>query len=455
MNAHIKYASFGHLGELVGNPAADRIIAVATSLVFRDPSLTQLFWGVNAAHLDSGFQGHMYTRPNDTLVVQVPEVTEGVVEKVLVAVRLNTAIWRNLTGIKLLPATGQIILASYGRNFLRRSLPRNIVCYSGAMVDSAVARYLTTDDALLAAVLDERVVRKLANGHHSLDSFREQATTTGLMMDKNSAMKLLIAKGIHCADTFWVNDETGVEQILQKIPADGRYVFKPSGGAAGVGLYSNGGRGASRKMIRLHLEKLQSEQKLPSRFQIQEFIDGSPYGVTASLSGNGEYKIFEVHQQLVSRAGRFTGGRWSPVIQKEKSTLVHFLLSRLAEMTTPQLTGLLSLDFIGDKIIETNPRMTAAAPISHILQAKWQFENYLGTAFHIEQIDLNTNVPIDFTLVQSGRLRTLIEQIWKEFRTLILPQGINPFGSSRIVVINDDESGAAQRQFLATVISEK
>ena len=50
-----------HLGLIIGDKDQDRIIAVATSSVFDDASLTRIFWKIENTSMDSGFQGHLYS----------------------------------------------------------------------------------------------------------------------------------------------------------------------------------------------------------------------------------------------------------------------------------------------------------------------------------------------------------------------------------------------------------
>lgn len=451
MNENVSLDDLAHLGELIGDPYEDRLIAVSTSVVFKDRSLTQMFWGTDVLSLDSGFQGHMYTRPNDTLVVQVAGAGESIISRVKAALDVNCSIWRALTGIQLIPATGRIVLALPHPLQGVSGLPKNIICHVGGLLDAAVSEHRDRGGAFLASVLNESILKNIERCQSKFNYLLEQAHNTSWLMDKNSAIEMLHSKGVKCARTFIVNEESDLEQVLDSIPAAGRYVFKPAGGAAGVGLYTNDGRGASLQSIRTHLETLRNTGKLPRRFQIQEYVAGMPYGVTAYLSRNNSFRILEIHQQQINDAGRFIGGRWTADLQEQKIPFVRAVYKRLADMVHPYLSGLVCLDFIDDKVIEVNPRMTASAPIAHILRDYYRIAHYLEFDFRIEQIDINTNVPISFEFIYDGRLQGLIETFWKERRVLILPQGLNPFGGSRLLFINDDSHGAAQRAFLAEI----
>jgi hypothetical protein len=61
-----------HLVVLIGNRHSERIVALSTSDVFVNRSLIPSLWGISNEAIDSGFQAHLYTRPEDIFVVRVP-----------------------------------------------------------------------------------------------------------------------------------------------------------------------------------------------------------------------------------------------------------------------------------------------------------------------------------------------------------------------------------------------
>lgn len=444
-------ADVSHLGMLIGDPHSDRIIAVATSVVFTDRSLPQTFWGIDDTAIDSGFQGHMYTRLNDILVVRVPGTDGTIPQMVMTAISVNHDIWKFLTGIHLSSASSRIVLASDHPGRASACSPDNLTWHVGGLLDAAATRYRNTRETFLAFVLNNHVAGMLDLRHESGRALMAQARTTSLLMDKNEAMRVLQANKVDCAKTYPVNEDTDLESTLSSIPSAGCYVFKPAGGAAGIGVFSNNGCGAPLSLIGAHLDKLRREQKLPRRFQIQEFVPGNPYGITACFEKDGTFEIFETHQQSINEAGRFIGGRWTPALQAQQREFARTVCRQLGAIEQPSFLGLICLDIVDGRVIEVNPRLTASAPIAHILRRQDQIARRLGRGFRIEQIDLNTKLNIPYESIRSGTLRRLIEVIWKERGVLVLPQGLDPFGGSRVVFINDDCDGIAQQTFIARI----
>ena len=440
-----------HLGELIGDLDSDRIVAVATSAVFNDRSLTRNFWGIDDRTLDSGFQGHIYTRQNDILVVQVPGCDNVIPRMVMTAIGVNCEIWKSLTGIRILSSSGQIVLTSIDPCQPPDCLPENFTWYKGGLLDAAVTRYQNTGESFLAFVLSTHIANKLGLDYPDDGSLMDQARTRSLLMDKDTSMRILQRHGVDCARTYIFNEGSDIDVALNSIPSTGNYVFNPAGGAAGIGLFSSDNQGASHNQIRSHLNSLRRKHQLPTRFQIQEFIAGPPHGVTTSFKKDGSFEILEIHQQYINETGRFIGGRWTAALQDECMRFANAVSRQLAAIKDPRLSGLICLDFIDGKIIEVNPRLTASAPIVHILRQKDRIAQRIGGEFRIEQIDLNTNVPIPYDAIENGTLHGLINVIWKEFGALVLPQGLNPFGSSRCVFINDNSLGTAQQTFIQQI----
>lgn len=441
-------ADVSHLGVLVGDPHSDRIIAVATSVVFEDRSLPQAFWEIEATAIDSGFQGHMYTEPNDILVVRAPSNDDSIPQQVMTAISVGYEVWKSFTGIQLSSVTNRIILASDPPRSPPTCLPGNLIWHRGGMLDAAATRYRNTGEAFLAFILNNHVAGMLGLRHQGGGTLMDQAQTTSLLMDKNSAMQVLQVNKVDCAETYPVDESTDLERTLSSIPSAGRYVFKPAGGAAGIGVFSNSGRGAPLDLIRAHLDALRRKHQLPRRFQIQEFVEGTPHGVTAYFETDGTFEVLEIHQQIINETGKFIGGRWTPALQAKQMEFAHSVCQQLAAINQYSFSGLICLDIIDRRVIEVNPRLTASAPIAHLLRRQEQIGRHLGSGFRIEQIDLNTNVRIPNESIRNGTLRRLIEVIWKERGVLTLPQGLNPFGGSRFVFINDDCDGTVQQTFV-------
>jgi hypothetical protein len=441
-----------HLGVLVGDARTNRIIALATSAVFENKSLTRTFWGIAGTAIDSGFQGHLYTRPKDTLVVRVPDNAPAVPQMVLTALDINCEIWESLTGIRLSSGADRIVLASDRPR--PPALAKNIAWYEGGLLEAAAARFRQTEEAFLAFVLNNQVAELLLPGlsGQSGDRLKNIARTTSRLMDKNDAMRILHANHVACPETFPVDEAADPERLLNNLPGAGRYVFKPSGGAAGIGVFSDHGRGAAPELIGEHLKTLRRERKLPLRYQVQEFVEGVPYGLAASFGGAGAFEIFEIHQQIIDEKNRFVGAKWTPELQAAQMNFAEKICRQIAAIEQPAFSNLICLDIIAGKVIEVNPRLTASAPIAHILRRRRDIARRRGSDFKIARIELNTNLNVPFEKIENGTLRRLIENIWKDYGALVLPQGLNPFGSSRFVFVNDDREGTAQQAFIRQIV---
>ncbi|CAA6802729.1 MAG: Unknown protein [uncultured Sulfurovum sp.] len=200
-----------------------------------------------------------------------------------------------------------------------------------------------------------------------------------------------------------------------------------------------------------HVMKLKNKGELPNRFQIQEYVRGIPYGASAYCKGNGEFEILEIHEQIINKKGKFIGGRWTDTIMSEKIEFVKKIYSKILNSVSLNFTGLLCIDFIDDKVIEVNPRLTASGPISHVLKMRNKLKQKFGNDFCIKQIDLNTGLNIPFEIVSNGILYNKIEKIWKEYGVICLPQGLNPFGTSRMIFINDNLKKTAQKEFIKNI----
>lgn len=112
------------------------------------------------------------------------------------------------------------------------------------------------------------------------------------------------------------------------------------------------------------------------------------------------------------------------------------------------LRGVICLDFIEDQLIEINPRITASAPIAYLRYFEKQLRANLDHGFQIDQIDLNTVMNIPAEYMEDDTLTDAIHAIWRENGVLCLPQGLNPFGTTRMIFVNDDLQRTAQNSFI-------
>lgn len=439
-----------HLGTLIGDPSLDRIVAVSTSDVFADKELIANYWGQEYTQIDSGYQGHIYTRPKDTFIVQVPDFEQGTIHKVLTAVRINYEIWKELVGIELASPQSNLVLTSKQAVPKASGYSQNFSFFTGSLSDAALHVFNRGSHSLLAFTVNKSLIDQLSIHSKNNGNLSASVETVSRLMDKNTAMELLQYKRVYCAKTYVFNEETNLKHFLSTIDPRARYVFKPAGGAACIGVYGHKDGGLHAEQISNHIEQLKNKSSLPQRFQVQQYIPGKLFGVTACFDQNHSIKIFEIHEQILNEQGKFIGGRWTAEIEANQKSAVELLYNQLAQIQFPKLKGLINLDFIQGTIIEVNPRLTAAAPIAHMLLIKDYLSDYLSD-FLVKQIDIVTNLNIPFKAFQNGRLQNLIKTIWEERRVLVLPQGLNPFGNSRVLFINDDSEGSTQEFFRCVV----
>lgn len=444
-----------HLGLLVKGQEPGRIIGLSTSEVFSDSTLLPLFWNKEPRAIDSGFQAHLYTRSGDCFVVRVPRLDEEVVHKTSNAIRCNHLIWKHFTGIELATPQCKIALVSDIPATHPLKVDTNFSFHSGSMLDAVTTLYLQLGCGLLPFVINNRLLKSLQRQSSTKNTdIAEVSDSVSLLMDKNLATDLLKNHRIRIPQTILFEKGDSLSGKISTLLNGCKYAFKPSGGAAGIGLYSNNGQGADSKQIADHIDILKSRGQLPSRFQVQEFITGSPYGASAyfSLDGN-QFQILEIHKQFLNNQGQYIGGHWSPSLSQKKLATVTKFYNQLNTIEELKLGGVISLDFIGDTLIEINPRITASAPIAHILHHANQLRAHLGHDFHITQIDLNTKLGISYQLVEDQTLFRVIEKTWKRHKVLCLPQGLDPFGYTRMIFINDDEQNSGQKFFMQNLMA--
>jgi len=444
LNGYPELEDVDHLGTVIGHPTADRIIAVSTSEVFDDRSLLQTFWGKDATEIDSGIQGHLYTRPRDVLVLRLPRTDETALAQVFTALNRNSEIWQSLTGLQLATSRSRLVFSRSGAT--RAVLPPNASWHTGTLSDAAAAQYQQGRGSVLAFVLNQATLQRLGVIDADLSS---QAEMTSLLMDKNATMELLHAGQVPIAPTRRYTPRTWFEHGCRDLPDTGRYVFKPAGGAAGIGVFAPGPDGATSVAVRAHVHELSQTGHLPERFQLQQFIPGIPHGVSALVRSDGPAEILEIHRQVI-RDGRCIGVRWTRTIEAAHREVAEDIYSRIRAMNTLHraASGLLCLDLINGLVIEANPRLTASAPIAHLLSRENRIQSHRGSGFRITQIDVDSAVRVPFERMRNGTLAGLIDDLQADSGVLALPQGLNPFGPSRFVFVNDDSTGTAQAAFI-------
>ena len=430
-----------HLGVVVGRQDGPRIVALATSAVFSEPSLLRTYWHTDAAHLDSGIQAHLYTRPQDILVVKVPDGAADPARRIGAALDANAAVWRRHAGIELATSGSRIVLVTGSGPPVVRSAVPSTTWFHGTLIDAVAETWASGVGSVLAFVLSEEFLDRLPPSAADLDLAR-RARVVSQLMDKNVAMGILAAGGVDCPLTVVHPAVDGSSDL--HLPEGLRYVFKPAGGAAGVGVFTDNGRGADVATLTGHIADLRAAGVLPRRFQVQEFLSGPVLGASIWLDGAGGCRVLEIHRQTIDGSGRFQGARWTRTGEATHVAAVRAIGEAMSvALGVPLLVG---IDLVDGRVIEVNPRLTASAPIAHLLR----HEESLGRALpggSIESIDLDVRVPI----ASGSRLATAVDRVRQQHGTLVLPQGINPYGSTRVAIVNDDEAGSARSAFVHLV----
>lgn len=432
-----------HLGVSLGNEERGRIIALPTSEVFYNQKLISSFLQVPASTLDNGFQAHLYTRPADTLVVYLRDVDKSLIQQTSRCISVNADIWKSLTGISL--AENHVVIAGNHTGLYMDEVPTGIRLRQGTLINVAVRLAAEENKAILAFVFNEHFLQE-AGLNFPENSFSQRvAQTTSLLMDKNRTIQLLQKNNVPVPVTYFS------EKKRDTISKNGKYVFKPSGGAAGLGIYSNEGKGASWNEIQLYIRKLEENHLLPENYQIQEYLPGPVAGALVLFYSGRRYKILQIHNQTINRENRFTGGYWSLENEKCSFDSANKLVQKIAAIKELNFAGLMGLDIIDGKIIEINPRITASSPVSHMRTHEKEIGKFWGSDFNLKRIDINTSVSISQKMVESGWLKMKITELWRKYKVLILPQGLNPVGNSRVVFINDDHLNTVQKEFLKRI----
>ncbi len=463
---HTRQTVDEHLGtripRLPGAAPGARIVMVCTSGVFADPGLVPAFWNRATQSLDSGLQGHLYTRPGDIFVVRLP-VTDAAedadaagepgedtraVTRLLATLDLNAELWARYTGLRLATSVDRLVIAADRPPRAGTVMPPTVQWRVGGLLNAAATEFQSGRADLLAGVLDRITLTALDLDGPELPELAERATATSVLMNKNTAMDLLRRAGVACAESFAFTAASWPASTQPgALPEPGRYVFKPAGGAAGVGVFGASAPGRTLSQLVAHVSALEAAGTLPHEFQLQRFVPGPTFGACAVL-GPHESRVLEVHRQRFDETGRFAGARWSARITADHADTATRIAAGLGRLPGLPLRGLVCWDMIAGRVIEVNPRLTASSPIAHLLSREAQIAAHLGSGFRLSRIDVNTSVAVPASWRTRARLSTLIESLWHDRGVLALPQGLAVDAPCRFVFVNDDEPGTAQRIFL-------
>lgn len=418
---------------------------MATSEVYSDPMLISKHHKIPKYHLDNGIQAQLYTDQEDALVVFFPNINEKLLERLSHSLRINTSIWKNLTGISIQPK--EVVIAYDSMDASPKSINASITIRKGSLLEVSLEKMEETGKSILGFVLSSGFQRELSKKIPHSTVFKKLSDTTDFFMNKNLALTFLSKAGIPVPKTHTFKSSGFCISMLNDL-GEGKFILKPAGGAAGLGLFPNGGNGASLPDLKAHILDLESKEMLSENFQIQEFLPGQVWGIMGLFLPGRKWKLLQIHTQQMDHQGRFTGGRWTQSFELENQEFAESLFSCLAKLKDFDYTGLMEFDLIGKKIIEVNPRITASSPICHLLSKENEIKEYLGPDFQLRQIDINTQIQFPECVDKLKQVERLILKIMKETDVLILPQGINPLGKSRVLFVNDQADSSVQLRFL-------
>lgn len=429
-----------HLGITFGHENQGRVIALSSSEVYGDSELIPAFLNVLPASLDNGFQAQLYSDPSDTLIVSLQEIDDKLMLRSADCIRVNAAIWKTLTGINL--AKENVVIAYNRKKNFTGFSPKRLQLRKGSLSEVAFATASETGKALVAFVLSRQFVKKSGLGFPPENAIWDYANATELLMNKNKTMQILEKYGVPVPLTYFSGKNK------KSIDKTRKYVFKPAGGAAGLGIYLNDGSGAGWDDIQIHIKMLESSHLLPAEYQIQEYITGPVYGALVLFLPGKKPEILQIHEQIISEKNKFIAGYWTPEYQNNKWGVVEKLVNRIAAIKEIKFIGLMGIDIVNGKVIEINPRITASSPVSHLLANEQMIKDFIGSDFKMDRIDINAGISVPHDLISSGQLTDIIFGLWSKHRVLVLPQGLNPAGNSRVLFINDTIQNSVQQKFL-------
>lgn len=433
---------FTHLGVLVNPSGEERLVGLISSEVFLDKDLPRNFLNREAESFDEGFQAQLYCGQGDCLCIQADSISDHVLYLIKTSLDANRRVWESIAGLTIGPEKELVSTVNEFPETIRPPLRTEL--RRGSMKQSVTGEFNRGNYRWRCSVLTPELVEGLVLCPEEKLFLSKLAGSTALLMNKNSALQALRESGISVPRTFFP-DRHSFENALKELPGNICYVFKPAGGAAGTGVFPEGTGGSSLHKIKAHLSGLDRNGLLPGEFQVQEFVEGEHWGITYLLLPDRKWKILQIHRQLMGADHRFTGAVWTRTFQEEKTGFAEQLIQRWVHASPIPYQGIFSLDLIGDQVIEVNPRITGTSAIYHVLS---QEEKITKSPAEIHTIHLSTRIKIPAEMIESDRIVQLAEELEASRQVKILPQGINPFGYSRVLFINDNEEMQGQREFI-------
>jgi hypothetical protein len=442
-------------GIVIGSKNAPRILSMSMTSQVQNFDETNLSLGRTIVTTDKGYQFHLYTQEHDLLVVRVPpeDLSLEALNLVFLAVGVNRQIWEYFTGLKLCGSIKeQVVMVSESSNagFADKKAIKPFNFHVGTLDEISKQVFLQKGIQMVLPIISPHRI----HGIKITPSLKSVASCVWKLNDKNIAIPYLKKFGIPVPETYPVNDPTEIASMISKLNPEKKYVFKLAGSIAGFGMFTNHDQGCTPQEIGQYLENLQKAGKPSLHFQIQEFIKGTSYGGIVMIDMNRNIQLLSVHRQII-REGNFLGLLWEPQIEAEHGKFVINCVKKLLVQKETKLLGPYNLDFMvqedGAKYVtEINPRYSAGV-VFHFVRKVASNIQKRHSDFTVKKIFLDTTIRFSKKIIESGKLPETVQKIYRGFKTVILPQGINPFGNSSVLFVNDLD-GKARAEFIRQVM---
>jgi hypothetical protein len=444
-------------GIVIGNTKPPRIFSLSTSSQMQDPEGSDRTLGRSIITTDKGYQMHLYTQEQDQLIVRIPPqaISLEALQLVDSAIRANQQIWNYFAKRKLCGSSQVIVVCESSDVSWLQSGKEAIDQFNfheGTLDQISKELFLENGGQIVLPIISEDRIRGIQI-EPSLDSVAAWVST---LNDKNRAIPILKRSGIRVPETYTVDDPSEITNALSQLNSKKKYVFKLAGAVASIGMFTNNDQGCTPEEIIEHLAILQRAGKTPRHFQIQEFINGRSYGGIVMIDQNMNLQLLSIHQQIVEK-GNWLGLVWE---QQIEAKLKDFVLESVKALFTEQeitLLGAFNIDFMVSEngiqyITEINPRYSAGVPFHTIRMLESTIQK-LFPDFMVRTMFLDPNIHFSTQFLHSGMLFQIVQYFYRNFNVVILPQGVNPFGNSSVIFINDLD-GKGRNKFIECVTKQ-
>lgn len=427
-----------------------RVIGVTSSDGFLDlGAVLNAGLGIKQVEdINQGIQGHIYSRENDVFVLRSPVGTEYNPEarrRAITGILANAKAWEAQTGVKLTePDNGTVLFANAGET-LSQAISR--------------AFYKEQTNALVT-MLSSGALKSF--GFENNPELQAIAKSVEQLDSKNLSYEILKDLGVKTPDTVNLISSNFSESQLSGLP-DKKFVIKADGSAGGIGVFTNQGAGYSKDELQQIVPKLVEANKLGQSFQLQEFVQGQSVGSIALFDGQGSFSLSSFHK-AIEKNGAYLGTYWSKSFEEQYRDQASEIFAAISsDPALARLVGPIGFDAIvsaGElSVIEVNPRVTGATPIPFFRDKLEGVSDFRGGGFRMESAKLDIGITIPEKYFENPELLTQSIEVANErfvseigerngAQPIILPQGITPFATSKVLFINDTEEGTLRERFV-------